>query len=425
MRLNMNIENESKKIKLSVSLMEYFPLWLKVSLLKIISLGIYAPWGSQAIKSYLYSNAQYDKKTFSITTQALKVFKTRLLLIVWMLVLYLTAVSVSQYDVFFQILFLLSLPGFYLTEKKYSLNSVQFDGSESTFTLSLVKFYQSIISPITLFLLLNIIIFNSEMIDSRILASIDNKEEPAVFAEDSYLSRAQSESLIIDEHSSDHEEHEHWGENISAEEIAYLDEHEKSHNHGNISLSRLQKYQVANQGNQFLQYILMIVLILVLWPWLDFKIIEYQVNNTHFLNSVWKLKSSPLSLYGLYAKVLLLILGLLVIAGLVISMLLMGDEGSSPEFWSNVLVHGFWLIPLSIIILTVVMNALLIWRRQWKLDHLSSEQLTITNSDTYLSSFLLSISNTLIGLFTLGIAIPWCQLRRYRYQSKHLTIECH
>jgi len=425
----MNVENESKKIKLSVSLMQYFPLWLKVNLLKIISLGVYAPWGNQAIKNYLYSNTQYDKKPFSIKTQALKVFKTRLLLVVWMFVLYLIAVSVSQYDVYFQILFLLSLPGFYLTEKKYSINSVQFDSSESTFTLSLIKFYQSITFPITLFLILSFSIFNSEIIDSRILASIDNKEEPAVFAEDSYLSRAQSDNLVTDEHSashsSDHEEHEHWGKDISAEEIAYLDEHEKSHNHGNISLTRLQKYQVANQGNKFFQYILMVVLILALWPWLDFKMIEYQVNNTRFLNSAWKLQSSPILLYGVYAKVLLLIVGLLVISGLLISMLLMGDEGSSPEFWSNALVHGFWLLPLFIIILTLAMNALLTGRRQWKLNNLSSEQLTITNSDTYLSSLLLSVSNTLIGLFTLGFAIPWCQLRRYRYQSKHLTVECH
>ncbi len=425
----MNIENESKKITLSVTLIEYFPLWLKVSLLKIISLGIYAPWGNQAIKSYLYSNTQFDKKSFSIKTQALKVFKMRLLLVAWALSLYLLAVSISQYNVFFQILFLLSLPGFYLAEKKYSLDTVQFGSSKSTFTLSLIKLYKSIISPISLFILVSVFIFNSEIIDSRILASIDNKEEPAVFSEDSYLSRAQSDNSVIDEHSdshsSDHEEHEHWGKDISAEEIAYLDEHEKSHNHGNISLTRLQKYQVANQGNKFFQYVLMMVLILALWPWLDFKMIEYQVNNTRFLNSVWKLQSSPILLYGVYAKVLLLIVVLLVISGLVISMLLMGNEGSSPEFWSNALVHGFWLLPLSIIILTLAMNALLTGRRQWKLNNLSSEQLTITNSDTYLSSLVLSITNTLIGLFTLGFAIPWCQLRRYRYQSKHLTVECH
>ncbi len=424
----MNIEHESKKISLSVTLMEYFPLWLKVSLLKIMTLGIYAPWGNQALKSYLYSNAKYNNKLFNTKNQALKVFKTRLILIIWMFALYLIAASVPQYDLVLQLLFLLTLPGFYLTEKKYSLNSIQFDHSESTFTLSLVKFYQSIISPIAVFLLLSTVIFNSEIIDSQFLASIDNKEEPAVFSEDSYLSRTESDILAIDEHarshSSDHEAHDYWGEDISAEEIVYLDEHEKSHNHGNIALSRLQKYQLANQGNQFLQYALMCILILILWPWLDFKIIEYQVNNTRFLNSRWQLKSSPISLYGLYAKVLFLIAGLLVMSGLVISMLLMGDEGSSPEFWSNALVHGFWLLPLSIIIFAVVMNTLQAWRRQWKLNNLSSEQLTITNSDTYLSNLLLSLSNTLVGLFTLGFAIPWCHLRKYRYQSKHLVIEC-
>lgn len=428
----MNTEQRSKQLEISVSQLHYYSLWLQVGLLKIITLGLYAPWGNQRLKEFLLTHTHCDNKKFNLLPTVNKTLKTRLLFGLWLVILFVFMQSFPALSWLFQLMFLISLPGFYLSDKRNILSSVTYDSVPIRFNLSIINFYKSIALPVAIFLLLSAIIFNSEMVDSQFLASIETKEVPSVYAEDSYLERAEQALQHSDHagHSSQHElqhgnENEHWDDGLSAEEKAYLDEHEKSHNHGSISLSSLQKYQVANRGNQFLQYLCLLLLIAIMWPWIDFKMIENRVESTGYLKRSWQLKDGIMSLYALYSKVMLVVLSVITMSGLLISTLLMSGEGGSAEFWSNALVHSFWLLPLMFVITVFGFNLLMLWRKHWLLKNLASKQVAMTSNSSYFNSLVLSLTNTLFMISTLGLAIPWCQLRTYCYVTTHLTFADH
>jgi uncharacterized membrane protein YjgN (DUF898 family) len=419
----MSAKHDSKPIIFFGSLASYFPLWLKVSLLKVITLGLYAPWGSGLIKNYLYSRSYYREQSFSFVRSANQVIKLRLFLLLFIVLLYFITDIFPLYSWFFQILFLLGLPAYYLLEMKLSIEGIRYRQDECTFRLSLLEFYRSAIIPLSIFLLSVTFIFNSEIIDSRFLASIDNKEETALFSENSYINKAMDDHSVHNERDHKHGQEESSGDSMSAEEKAYLREHEESHNHGSIALSRLQKLQLTDRGNQFSHYVLMFLLMLGLWPWLDYLILCYKFNNTTCYNAPWKLNASLGSFYWQYGKVLLTLILMGLLIGLVVSTLLMGSEGSSAEFWSNALVHGIWLLPIILVVTVIIFALLTAWRWQWQINNLQHNQLILNTKFSSLFWLFLYMSNALILMITLGLAAPWCRLRCYRYRFESLFIK--
>ena len=426
----MNNHPKNNQIELSVNPSRYYFLWLKVTLLKVVTLGIYAPWGNEVLNRFLLGSTHCGDKKFSVSPGALDVFKVRMGIAVGLITMLVLIQALPALFWLFQLLLLVSLPGFYLLEKKYRLNTISIEEHRIDFNVSLSHFYKTMSLPAAIFVLFSAVIFNSEWIDSQFLASIETKEQPSPFVEDSYLAKTEqalgNELEHELEHGHDHkheEESAHWSEDISQEEKDYLGEHEASHNHGSIALSNLQKYQIANQGNQFIQYTLFMLLFCLLWPWLDFKLIAHRVNHTQLADTSWKIQKSVMSLYGLYAKAMLVVFAVIALMGFLISYLLMGNEGSSPEFWSNVLVNGLWLLPMVVLIFVLAISLVRTWRKQWLLDGLVSEQVKTSNHTSYFSGLMLSLSNTLIIFFTLGLGLPWCQLRTYRYLSHHFNLD--
>lgn len=426
----MNNNSKNNQIELSVDPMRYYLLWLKVTLLKIITLGIYAPWGNEVLNRFLLESTHCGDKKFSVSPAALNVLKVRMGIAIGLITMLFLVQALPALSWLFQMLLLASLPGFYLLEKKYRLNTISIEEHRIDFTLSLSQFYKTISIPAAIFVLFSALIFNSELIDSQFLASIETKEQPSPFVEDSYFSKTEqaldNELEHELEHGHDHkheEESAHWSKDISQAEKDYLGEHEASHNHGSIALSNLQKYQIANQGNQFIQYTLVILLCCLLWPWLDFKLIAHRVNHTQLADTSWKIKKTVMSLYGLYAKAMLVVFAVIALMGLLISYFLMGSEGSSPEFWSNALVNGLWLLPMVVLIVVLVISLVRTWRKQWLLEGLVSEQVETNNHTSYFSGLMLSLSNSVITFCTLGLGLPWCQLRTYRYLSNHFNVD--
>jgi len=431
----MNTERMFKQVNISIDPVRYYLLWMKETLLKLISFGLYAPWANQVLAKYLLSNTRFNDSSFKHSPAASNIFKARLLFLMGLVLAVLLAQTLPMLSWAVQLLVLISLPGYYLTEKKYQLNAISLGDDAINFQLSLVDFYKSIVLPINLLLISVVVIFNNQIIDSRFLASIDTKGAPAIYAEDSYVGLAEKESnrelLHVDhdeEHAAEHAaDKEQWNENISKEEIDYLDEHEKSHNHGSISLSSLQKYQVTNQGNQFIQYVLGFIFLCLLWPWLDYKMMAYRMTNTTFQGSKWEIKLGIMSLYKLYLKVCLLVSAMITIIGLILLTSLSGSEGSSPEFWSNLLVNSLWLLPLVLAVFIFAFNLLFTWRKQWLLNSLegvsiAGDGIKTKNESQYFHTLFLSATNTFAILFTLGLALPWCRLRTARYLSNHFSI---
>jgi uncharacterized membrane protein YjgN (DUF898 family) len=433
----MNIEQEYQRASIAIDPIHYYLLWLKVTVLKILSLGLYAPWARQTLNGYLVSNTRFSEQTFFLSPHARNIFKGRLLFIALLFVAILLIQILPALTWIFLLLLLISLPGFYLREKQYELNAISLGDDAVDFKLSLTEFYKTITLPLFIFVLSAVVVFNSDIIDSRFLASIDTKDAPAIYAEDSYLALAEQEFKADSqkaghgsdptanklEHADTHAgEIEQWNENISREEIEYLGEHEKSHNHGSIELSPLQKYQVANKGNQFIQAVLMFLLLCVLWPWMDYKMMAYRIINTTFLAGDWQMKLGVMSLYRVYVKTLLVVFALLVFIGLLLSKLLMGSEGSSPEFWSNLLANSLWLLPLGLAVLLFAFSLLFTWRKQWLLSGLASNTTQTKSESLYLETLLLSTTNTVLIFFTLGLALPWCHLRTTRYLTNHFNV---
>ncbi|MEH6449075.1 MAG: DUF898 family protein [Oleispira sp.] len=433
----MNIEQEYQRASITIDPIHYYLLWFKVTVLKIISLGLYAPWARQTLNCYLVSNTRFSEQTFLLSPHARNVFKGRLLFLALLFVAILIINILPAITWIVQLLLLISLPGFYLREKQYESNAISLGDDAVDFKLSLTKFYKTIALPLFIFLLSAVVVFNNDIIDSRFLASIDTKDAPAIYAEDSYLALAEQEFKADSQHAghgsdptANKLEHadthageiEQWNENISREEIEYLGEHEKSHNHGSIELSPLQKYQVANKGNQFIQAVLIFLLLCVLWPWIDYKMMAYRIINTTFLGGDWQMKQGVMSLYRVYVKTLLVVFALLVFIGLLLSKLLMGSEGSSPEFWSNLVANSLWLLPLGLAVLLFAFSLLFTWRKQWLLSGLASNTTQTKSESLYLETLLLSTTNTLLIFFTLGLALPWCHLRTMRYLANHFNV---
>ena len=426
----MNNNSKNNQIELSVDPIRYYLLWLKVTLLKIITLGIYAPWGNEVLNRFLLESTHCGDKKFSVSPAAINVLKVRMGIAIGLITMFFLVQALPALSWLFQLLLLVSLPGFYLLEKKYRLNTISIEEHRIDFNLSLSQFYKAISLPAATFVFFSALIFNSELIDSQFLASIETKEQPSPFVEDSYLAKTeqaldnQLEHELEYGHDHKHEEKSaHWSEDISQAEKDYLGEHEASHNHGSIALSNLQKYQIANQGNQFIQYTLVILLCCLLWPWLDFKLIAHRVNHTQLADTSWKIKKSVMSLYGLYVKAMLVVFAVIALMGLLISYFLMGSEGSSPEFWSNALVNGLWLLPMVVLIFVLAISLVRTWRKQWLLEGLVSEQVETNSHISYFSGLMLSLSNSAITFFTLGLGLPWCQLRTYRYLSNHFNVD--
>jgi uncharacterized membrane protein YjgN (DUF898 family) len=421
----MNTEQEYKQANISIDPVRYYLLWLKVTLLKILSLGLYAPWANQILNEYLLLNTRLNDQGFTQEPNAKSVFKARLIFFSILLVALLFMQILPALTGVIELLILLSLPGFYLLEKRYELNAISLANTAVQSKLSLREFYKTIALPVIIFTVSAGIIFNNEIIDSQFLASIETKESAAVYAEGSYLALAEQEALASD-HADHADEHlanvEPWNENISQEEKDYLDGHEKSHNHGSIALSRLQKYQVANQGNQFIQYVLVFIFLCVLWPWVDYKMLEYRVRNTNFLGSEWKMKFGVLSLYRLYLAVFILIVVMLAFIGLMLSIFLTGSEGTSPEFWSNLLANFLWLLPLALFVIMFAFNLLFVWRKQWLLSSLVNTHVKTKNDSLSLATFVLAVTNSLVVFCTLGLALPWFHVRTRRYFINHFKI---
>ncbi len=428
------ISTQAGQIRFQPSSLHYATLWLKVNFLKLVSFGLYAPWGNEAVRHYLLSNFQLNNYGVDCQGAAKTIFKLRLTLVLLIFCLLIIDNFSSGLTWLWGLLLISVLPAFYLLEKNTLQKSCLINNKPIKQEISLISFYRAIFFPLASFLLLSSIIFNSAFIDSRILASIAEKEEAPLFSEDSYLAKTEKSlnhlNSNISEHHGDHTHHrdhdqiiEKWSDDISADEIAYLEDHEKSHNHGNIALTRLQKYQIANQGNLFAQYALVLLVFLIIWPWLDFKIISYRINHSYFNNEQWQLNQGLFSFYRLYLQVSLAVLLLLCITGAVISQFLMGNEGSSPEFWSNALVNGLWFLPLVVFLIVFACLLLNNWRQQWLLANLNSLPLGLKFNRHYLLGGVLSLAKTILLMVSFGLAIPYCQILSYRMLNKHLAIK--
>ncbi len=433
-RPNKPLENtaklaNTKQLTIAVNHVGYYLLCLKVTVLKVISLGFYAPWGNELQSRYLLENAHFGDKKISLSAAALNVFKVRSSFAIGLIMMFLLGQTFAVLAWFFHLLLLLSLPGFYLVEKKYRLNAIAIEERRLDFNLSLSQFYKAISLPAIIFVLFSALIFNSELIDSRFLASIETKQQSSPFVADSYLAKVE-QALDKElghelEHGHDHKDEAeiaHWSEDISQQEKDYLAEHEASHNHGSITLSSLEKYQLAKQGNQFIQYILLFLVFSILWPWFDFKLIAHRVNHTQLADTSWKMQQTVMSLYGLYIKAMLLVFMVIGLMGLVVAQLFIGSEGSRSEFWSDVLVNGLWLLPMGVLIFVLAISLVRTWRKQWLLEGLVSEQVETHSHTSYLGGLMLSLSNTVIVFFTLGLGSAYCQLRTYHYLSQHFNV---
>lgn len=438
----MSIEQEYKQANISIDPVRYYLLWLKATLLKVLSLGLYAPWANQQLNDYLLSNTRLGAQAFNSLSSAQSVFKARLIFLASLLVATLLAQNLPALSEAIHVFVLLSLPGFYLIEKRSLLNAISLANHAVFFKLSLIEFYKTITLPVIIFLLATVVIVNSEIIDSQFLASIETKEISTIYAENSYLALAEQasqkelpdKSLHFDHESDDSPNHggnhtanyageiEQWNENISQQEKDYLDAHEKSHNHGNIALSQLQKYQVANQGNQFMQYVLIFILLCILWPWIDYKMMAYRISNTNFLGGYWGMKLGVVSLYRLYMSIFMLILLVFAFIGLMLAIFLTASEGTSPEFWSNLLANSLWLFPLVGFVFIFAFSLLFIWRKEWMLSSLANNYVPTQSDSSSLATLLLAVTNTLAVFFSLGLALPWCHMRTKRYFINHFNM---
>lgn len=225
----------------------------------------------------------------------------------------------------------------------------------------------------------------------------------------------------------DHSEHSghknddfEWHPDISEGEKDYL-----LNGHKHADPEQVLKAQFEDKSAQLVSLGVMIVLLALLLPALDYARMRYFTNSSGFAENTLSLHGSLLALYWLYLKFLLITL--LVAIVVIVLMMLAAAAASSivtPELASNSLHNSggiFWLMILMVVAAGVWLIAKLnIWRLQWRLKGLQLGAIKFSGHYKTGALFRLYFMHTVCIFLTLGLAIPWAIINSYRYQLQGL-----
>lgn len=220
------------------------------------------------------------------------------------------------------------------------------------------------------------------------------------------------------------EGHQHfkWHPDISDGEKDYL---ENGHKHADPA--QVIKAQFEDKSTAIFNLLLLLLLIAIVVPLLDYALNHYFVTHTQLGAKVLSLHASLISLLGVYFKFYVLalfsLIALLVFAFFMAAVL---SSIMSPELASSSL-HNvgvvFWLLVLLSVMTSVWLFACLNkWRLQWCVYGIKNGDRGLSSDHTFWPLFKVYCLNTFSIIITLGIATPWALVRSYRY--KIAKLEC-
>ena len=158
------------------------------------------------------------------------------------------------------------------------------------------------------------------------------------------------------------------------------------------------------------------------YPWQRMTLMRMMMNETCFGDRKFSFDGRVGPLMGAYAMTWLAMIALwiavvgVVILGATVAAFVL-NTATTPSFWQIAIVSVFVLVPASPLAMA--------WYRAREFNYMATctsyEGLRFTYNATFGSLFWLGIGNLLIVLFTLGMGLPYAQLRNFRYFCQRLS----
>ncbi len=181
----------------------------------------------------------------------------------------------------------------------------------------------------------------------------------------------------------------------------------------------------ARYGLAFLGFMLLLPLSLGwTYPWQRMTLTRMMMNETRFGDRAFSFSGRVGPLMGAYAMTWLAMIVLwiavvgVVLLGATVAASMLNTE-STPGFWEIAILSVLVIVPASPLAMA--------WYRAREFNYMASctryEGLRFTFGATFGSLFRLGFGNLLIVLFTLGMGLPFAQLRTFRYFCQRLSAE--
>ena len=220
-------------------------------------------------------------------------------------------------------------------------------------------------------------------------------------------------------HAEGHQEFQ-WHPDISDGEKDYL---ENGHKHADPA--QVIRAQFEDKSTEVFNLVLLLLLIAILIPVLDYALSYYLITHTQLGEERLSLRSSLLSLLGIYLKFYALaLISLLTFVILAFFMAAMISSIFSPESASSSL-HNIGLVFWLLVLLAMVTSAWLFaclnkWRWQWRLGGIMAGDRSLSTDYKIGILFKVYCVNAVSALITLGVALPWVLVRSYRMKIAEL-----
>lgn len=376
---------------------EYFGIWFVNGLLTMLTLGLYSPWAKVRKQQYFYANTQLANSSFQFLATPMTIFRSRMiagtLLIIFVVTQQFIGVYAGAAYVYFGmfVLYLLIAPIVLVYMMSFRLRYSAWRGIRFRFRKDFVWAYRVYLAPVAV---VGLIIFSITL-------------PIYVYSDDPTLSEnlGNEDTLVMDE------QVEEEPLPLPIEGDVLFEEAEEE----------AQPSPFTNlEPTHFIPALVLVVVFILLLPYFSFINIRFLAANTRFGTAKVNFHAKARDYYLLYSKwVLITLLLILAWAGL-IYLLPQGEDGAArganlPVF-KLVVLTGLY-IPISYAYLRFKRYNLLFGSLEIGDGH------RVRTNASFMSYFLLIVSNYLSLLFTFGFLKPWVQVRTARYFLHRTQLE--
>ena len=344
---------------------EYFAIWIVNMALTILTLGIYSAWAKVRRERFFYGNTVVHGSHFEYTADPLIVLRGRILAVVLFGLLYAVLLIYPQWGLFAIAGFILVFPFMVVTSTSFRLRNTRYRNIRFRFDRDFVGAYRLFLIPLGAALLLTALLYGAWE-GSEFALEVERQVEQSGEQEE-----FRSEDMLLT---------------------------------------------------------IFIFVSLPITPYIQYLLRRFLVDRAHFGNADGVFHATAGSFYMVYILLFLLSVTVMIVlaalAGLLASVFALAPEVATGEeadmssaiammvpMFMSFYVIGFYLMGY--------LNSRLA-NLTWNNARLGPLELSSTQRARDLGTIYLT--NTLAIIFSLGLAIPWSQIRLARYKAARLEI---
>ena len=136
MELNNNLKFKNEKFVFTGQTFEYFKIWIVNIVLSILSLGIYSAWAKVRKKRYFYGNTSLAGGHFTYLAKPLQILKGRLIAVGVLVILGAFTNIYPEAEIIFSVLFFFLLPFLFISAVRFNAQNSAFQHIRFQYTAS-------------------------------------------------------------------------------------------------------------------------------------------------------------------------------------------------------------------------------------------------------------------------------------------------